>query len=170
MRCKGKHQFNKWQRGERLTFREAVLAKCYDCSGAQARACRAETGCPLWSVLQEKQHKSDRANIKPNYEVDKDMTKYSEFIKLPVAKRHAVRHNLLQKQNGRCAICGREQSESKQTLHIDHNHAADKIRGVLCSACNSLLGYAGDNIEILRQAICYLETGAHKSTPKNNLR
>lgn len=41
--------------------------------------------------------------------------------------------------------------------HWDHNHKTEKFRGWLCHSCNTLLGHAGDNIEILKRAIDYLQ-------------
>ncbi len=64
---------------------------------------------------------------------------------------------LYEKQQGRCAICGKHQSELKRALHIDHNHETKKVRGLLCMPCNSLLGYSYDNVEILKKAIEYLK-------------
>ena len=47
--------------------------------------------------------------------------------------------NLLQRQNGRCAICKRA-PYTKKGLVVDHCHRTGKIRGILCSRCNSALG------------------------------
>lgn len=66
---------------------------------------------------------------------------------------------LFEKQGECCAICGKHQSKLKTTLNVDHNHETGKIRGLLCVACNRLLGYAQDNQDILREAIQYLEKG-----------
>ncbi len=53
---------------------------------------------------------------------------------------------LLKKQKGKCAICGKLQSESKSTFHVDHSHKTGKIRGVLCGYCNRrLMCYIHDN-------------------------
>jgi len=60
-------------------------------------------------------------------------------------------------QNGCCAICGKHESEFKRKLYTDHNHITNKIRGLLCFQCNTLLGNAKDKIEILRNSIIYLE-------------
>lgn len=60
-------------------------------------------------------------------------------------------------QNGCCKICGRHQSEFKKTLCVDHCHTTGKVRGLLCSNCNIVLGQAKDDIEILKSAIKYLE-------------
>lgn len=61
------------------------------------------------------------------------------------------------KQNGMCAICGTSKCPSGHTLAVDHNHNTGQVRMLLCVDCNSLLGRAKDNIEILKKAILYLE-------------
>jgi len=66
-------------------------------------------------------------------------------------------NEMFEKQNGCCAICGKHQNEFKKALYIDHNHTTNEIRGLLCYSCNSMLGFAKDNIEILTNAIAYLE-------------
>jgi len=51
-----------------------------------------------------------------------------------------------------CAICG-----SNKKLVLDHCHNKGHVRGVLCSHCNSMLGFARDDENNLRAAIDYLE-------------
>lgn len=45
---------------------------------------------------------------------------------------------LLQKQDGRCAICGAK--PTSQRLGVDHSHATGLVRGLLCYSCNIRLG------------------------------
>lgn len=52
-----------------------------------------------------------------------------------------------------CQIC----KYSYPSLHLDHCHNADKVRGMLCQSCNKGLGFFGDDPEILKQAIYYLD-------------
>lgn len=67
-------------------------------------------------------------------------------------------YNLLfEKQAGRCAICNRHQSELQKALCADHDHVTKKVRGLLCSKCNLMLGYAGDNLELLQNSVEYLK-------------
>lgn len=47
---------------------------------------------------------------------------------------------VLAAQNHRCAICKRHESEFKRALAVDHNHTTHRNRGLLCTACNVLLG------------------------------
>lgn len=59
-------------------------------------------------------------------------------------------------QQGNCKICGKNESEQKQRLHIDHCHAAGIVRGLLCSKCNTALGLMDDDIDRLEIAKQYL--------------
>ena len=51
----------------------------------------------------------------------------------------------------KCAICG-----STDRLVPDHDHKTGAVRGILCNTCNRVLGFAGDDIKRLRNAIVYL--------------
>jgi hypothetical protein len=58
---------------------------------------------------------------------------------------------MLDKQQGRCACCGR-----KKKLFVDHCHASGAIRGLLCLNCNTMIGHAHDDPARLRAAARYL--------------
>lgn len=59
---------------------------------------------------------------------------------------------LLKDRVGICSICG-----SSSALVVDHCHTTGKVRGLICSSCNSLLGYSKDNVNTLENAIQYLK-------------
>lgn len=63
---------------------------------------------------------------------------------------------MLENQNGQCAICGTEDFGSKRGA-VDHNHKTGEIRGILCSKCNQGLGLFNDDVESLNSAIQYLK-------------
>lgn len=42
-------------------------------------------------------------------------------------------------QDGLCAIC-REECKTGQRLSVDHDHGTERVRGLLCRACNFRLG------------------------------
>lgn len=63
-------------------------------------------------------------------------------------------NNLLQNQNGVCAIC---KQICTRALAVDHDHSTNKIRGLLCNNCNRGLGHLKDSITILKEATAYLE-------------
>lgn len=68
-------------------------------------------------------------------------------------------HYLLKNQGGGCAICGAKPQGTK-SLPVDHDHATDRVRGILCQNCNTGLGHFKDKPELLRAAIAYLERQA----------
>lgn len=61
---------------------------------------------------------------------------------------------LVKKQNGLCAICN--QPPKSRRLDVDHNHKTRKVRGLLCNRCNLAIGLFDDLVQILDQAINYL--------------
>jgi hypothetical protein len=69
----------------------------------------------------------------------------------------------LDKQENACAICREALPDllvyenRRRGYAIDHNHNSGEFRGVLCTNCNTLLGMAKDNKDILFAAINYLE-------------
>ncbi len=68
---------------------------------------------------------------------------------------------MLSQQGGGCAICGAtsEQHERQaRPLHIDHDHATGKVRGILCTGCNTGLGKFRDDPSLIQAAIDYLTT------------
>ena len=59
-------------------------------------------------------------------------------------------------QGGRCAICGKHQTELPRALAVDHNHETGEVRGLLCSKCNTSLVIV-ENRELLASAMRYLQ-------------
>ena len=53
---------------------------------------------------------------------------------------------------GNCPIC-----RQTKTLVVDHCHETGTVRDLICSACNSLLGYSSENLDTLYTAIEYLK-------------
>ena len=55
-----------------------------------------------------------------------------------------------------CKIC-KGKCKTGRELSVDHCHTIGKIRGLLCSNCNSGLGSFKDNVELMAEGIKYLE-------------
>jgi len=79
-------------------------------------------------------------------------------------RRYGISNNtynlLLEAQANCCDICSIEFSD-KVRPNIDHCHQTNKVRGILCIRCNTLLGNMGDSLEGLektyRKFKAYLE-------------
>lgn len=68
---------------------------------------------------------------------------------------------MLHEQGGGCAICGTKQEYGNQgtRMVVDHCHATNKIRGILCDLCNTAIGKFHDDVVLLGNAISYLTKG-----------
>ncbi len=66
---------------------------------------------------------------------------------------------LLSQQDNRCAICMSTSTKRKTcpNLLVDHCHATGKVRGLLCSTCNSAIGMLEESEQSLTNAISYLK-------------
>jgi hypothetical protein len=69
---------------------------------------------------------------------------------------------ILEKQNGRCAICGTDNPASngrtsdRQNWHVDHDHNTKRVRGLLCFRCNVAIGHLQDDPILVKAALDYL--------------
>lgn len=123
------------------------------------------------------QARKDSAKYKKRY--PEKIKKYKEFLKKDRKinpgkyherdKRYAIKSaygitleylkKLLKEQDYRCAICDKPIMKTRDQ-NVDHNHETNKIRGILCLKCNFALGLFLDDVEILLNAINYLNKNA----------
>ena len=62
----------------------------------------------------------------------------------------------------KCDICGCHEDTLTKSLHIDHCHDTNEIRGLLCHSCNTGIGSLKDDPILLQTALEYLN--AHSNT------
>lgn len=62
-------------------------------------------------------------------------------------------------QNGVCAICNSPPAPGK-ILCVDHNHATGKLRGLLCTNCNTALGLLKESPATAESLIRYIKKHA----------
>lgn len=67
---------------------------------------------------------------------------------------------MIEDQDGCCLICG----EAKK-LVVDHDHETGKVRGLLCSPCNTGIGHFKDDVDRMLSAIDYLTTNSQPDNP-----
>jgi len=96
----------------------------------------------------EKQNAESRAYYHAN------KNKYRNYhLKKCYGIKQADYEMMLNYQEHKCAICNEKLGEK---LFVDHNHSTEEVRGLLCSNCNSALGYVKENRQILENMIDYL--------------
>ena len=70
-------------------------------------------------------------------------------------------------QHGVCAVCFQPESATfhgkLKQLSVDHDHKTGKIRGLLCSKCNTALGLVDESCERLLSLIAYMERSRHSA-------
>ena len=73
---------------------------------------------------------------------------------------------MLADQGGGCALCGTTDPNAgnrhyKRTVRdvfdVDHCHATGRVRGLLCTRCNRLVGLAKDSLETATRLVTYLQ-------------
>ena|SRR5215469_12413858 len=66
---------------------------------------------------------------------------------------------MLERQNGKCAICETTAPGGKHDRFVvDHCHDRQKIRGLLCFRCNTVLGQIGDDSVGIMKFVRYLRS------------
>jgi hypothetical protein len=90
-----------------------------------------------------------------------------------MAKNRLIKHNygitldqydaMVVSQGGVCAICNNPetmldyQTKAVKSLAIDHCHSTNRVRGLLCQACNVAIGRFKDDVSVMEKAIQYIK-------------
>jgi Recombination endonuclease VII len=75
---------------------------------------------------------------------------HRKYMKLPEPTRPAP---------ALCESCQRPPIKAGRVVAmcLDHDHSTGAFRGWLCPRCNGAIGWLGDSVDSLRQALAYLE-------------
>lgn len=118
--------------------KDGLSTKCKDCSKAYSKE---------YSKTEEARENNRRRN--------REYYHREGLAKKNRAKRYGLTvedlDQIINLGDGRCFIC------SKKATVIDHNHKTGKVRGHLCSNCNTALGLFGEDENRLLTAIFYLK-------------
>jgi hypothetical protein len=142
-----------------------VCSKCKETKGQDAFSINGGGRLGRKSVCKPCTGLAERERRLKKKSLDPEGTKHSRHVKKLLVNYGLSEQdyeNLLSEQGYCCAICKvgiKEYSENHPTqnyLVVDHCHKTGKIRGLLCSSCNSGLGLLGDSAESLRVAHLYL--------------
>ena len=94
----------------------------------------------------------ERANKRP-YEERKASARRCELKKKYGISKDTY-DQMLTDQGGVCAVC--QCKPDGKDLAVDHCHTTGKVRGLLCSNCNTALGLFGDDVARMMAARDYL--------------
>lgn len=73
---------------------------------------------------------------------------------------------MLASQNGGCACCGTSDPGARRSnFCVDHCHETGRIRGLLCSPCNTAIGILGDTVASIDRVAAYMHRGLDDSPP-----
>lgn len=70
-------------------------------------------------------------------------------------------HAMFARQNGVCQIC-KNSNDDERNLCVDHDHATNRVRGLLCHRCNLVLGAVEDSTQLLDNMKMYLENACRE--------
>ena len=109
----------------------------------------------------ENHREEDKAYTRAYYWKNREAV-LSKRLKKKYGIAQEVYNELLKNQDGRCAICGSGETVldyrtgQVRSLAVDHNHETDKVRGLLCVRCNTVIGRVGEDTSLLQAMIDYL--------------
>jgi len=135
-----------WKQAEEIRFKR----KCGATQSWLAREYNV-TQAAIWNILNNLAHKT------------KPLTKQEKLARRR-EKRRIKNFNINNQQlaqmyeqvNHTCTICGKPPDTRWKTLNIDHDHTTNKVRGLLCTRCNTVLGKVEDSPQLLMKLRDYL--------------
>lgn len=111
-----------------------------------------------WEQRNRHKRKEISRRAAPNQAARKD------WLKRVYGLTPAQYESMVLEQGGVCAICNRPEETTlngaRRSLAVDHCHATNRVRALLCGHCNKAIGLAREDIGILRAMISYLELHA----------
>ncbi len=135
---------------------------------SQCKSC-AVLSARKWKIKNpEKSLEVNRNWVKRNPEASKNYhrknrTKRLEHTAKKLYNLDSLEYrSLFLKYQNKCAVCLNEETKidhrtgNIKRLSIDHDHKTGKVRGLLCSNCNLLLGHSKENKNTLLKMIDYI--------------
>lgn len=154
--CKAEKHFSEYQKCNGFKF--GIYSSCKKCVKKNRKPATKEQR-KIWQKRNYEKHRESIIKKTREYALSHPEMRRKIQIKHQYGISQEYYENISNSQNGFCAICGKK--PTKNVLYIDHCHATNKIRGLLCIKCNSLLGFCNDNISVLNSAITYLQKENH---------
>ena len=160
----------KYQRG----YRERCISKGLCCLCVQPKGDSSTQYCRGCSKKRSEWHKKKRKEklaaglcekcVEPRERKDRCMcNRCREKVRLyfkekTIWLKYGITHedydSMLKEQGNVCAIC---KKPPKKKLDVDHCHTTGKVRGLLCRACNVLVGLMERDPKAVAPALKYLK-------------
>lgn len=114
---------------------------------AVCKACEKKAKAAYYKKNREEIGNKNKKYLLENRDKKRDRI-YRKVYGITLDEYNAMYKN----QEGRCDVCG----EKKDRLHVDHNHATNKVRGLLCNGCNAGLGQLKESVAIIERLKLYV--------------
>jgi hypothetical protein len=137
--------------GVRPEYRDGYRNQCNSCrTQSTAKYLKTEVGSKLAAANRERKKQSNPP----------DSERWRKLqIKYGVSR--SLYESLVIKQDGKCAVCrSSDPRNNRGVLVVDHCHDTGRIRGLLCTPCNTAIGNLGDTLEGIEAAARYLRGAA----------
>ena len=156
-RCKKCGESKPYSEFHRATgMRDGHRSECKACHHAQQkRWYEANREASIASVKRWQQANKDHLHAyRREYRQRRKVEERNAYLLRNFGISNDDYDDLLSRQGGGCAICGRP--PKKAALHVDHDHNTGIVRGLLCVGCNNALGQFKDSTDLLARASTYL--------------
>ncbi len=84
-------------------------------------------------------------------------TSRNSILKRKYGITDAQFNEILAAQNYVCAVCKRDEPRANSKLAVDHCHATGKVRGLLCTKCNTAIGLLDDSPGLAMELLNYMK-------------
>ncbi len=137
-------------------MRDGHRSECKDCHRAkQQRWYAANREHAIAEVKRwQQENKEHLHDYRREYRQRRSVEERDAYLKRTFGITQADYDDLLARQGGGCAICGKQ--PGKISLHVDHDHETGVVRGLLCVGCNNALGQFHDEPRLLLRAAEYV--------------
>ena len=127
--------------------------RCTQCGGTPSPGLRMCDDCRGRQSIANKRWQDRNWRSTPEQVVTR--ARYKRAARYKLTTTEVAR--LEARAGGKCELCGR----ALKHINIDHDHRTGRVRGILCTSCNTGLGKLGDCISRLEEAIDYLRRTSH---------
>jgi hypothetical protein len=130
-------------------FKDGLLNRCNLCKSAASK------------VFYKNNKEKILAHVRAHARRNKDKVK-NRVLKKYFGITLSDYNSRLEKQANCCAICNEQETHKAnngnkiRSLAVDHCHKTGKIRGLLCTKCNTAIGLLRDDVLIMGRAMEYI--------------